>query len=69
MNIPLVDLAAQHAEVADEVDVGAARFRHRSVHRRQGGARVRAGYAEFIDVTHCGELPMALMRSSSRYER
>ena len=37
MNIPLVDLAAQHAEVADEVDVGLAEVfatRRSSVARR-----------------------------------
>ena len=52
--IPLVDLAAQHAEVADEVDV-AFREVFRSTAFINGPAveAFEAAYAEFVGVGHC----------------
>ena len=54
MNIPLVDLAAQHAEVADEVDVGLAEVFATTAFI--GGKAVKEfeqAYAETISVGHC----------------
>jgi dTDP-4-amino-4,6-dideoxygalactose transaminase len=54
MNIPLVDLAAQHAEVADEVDVGLAEVFATTAFI--GGKAVKEfeqAYAETISVDHC----------------
>jgi len=54
MNIPLVDLAAQHAEVADEVNAGLAEVFESTAF--VGGPAVNQferAYAEFIGVAHC----------------
>jgi dTDP-4-amino-4,6-dideoxygalactose transaminase len=54
MNIPLVDLAAQHAEVADEVDVGLAEvFATTAFIGGKAVFEFEQAYAEFINVTHC----------------
>ena len=55
MRVPLVDLAAQHAEIADEVR-GRPRRRVRADRvrrRRRGGGRSSAEYAAFVDADHC----------------
>ena len=65
MNIPLVDLAAQHAEVADEVDVGLAEVFATTAFI--GGKAVKEfeqAYAATISVDHCVELPTAPTPSS-----
>jgi dTDP-4-amino-4,6-dideoxygalactose transaminase len=53
-NIPLVDLAAQHAQVADEVAEGWARVLERTAF--VGGPQVaefEAAYASYLGVAHC----------------
>src|SRR5689334_13737446 len=52
--IPLVDLAAQHAQVADDVAAGWSEVLARTAF--VGGPQVaafEAEYAEYVDVRHC----------------
>jgi dTDP-4-amino-4,6-dideoxygalactose transaminase len=54
MNVPFVDLAAQHAEIADEVRLGLDSVFERTAFI--GGAEVDAferEYAEYVGVRHC----------------
>jgi dTDP-4-amino-4,6-dideoxygalactose transaminase len=54
MTIPLVDLAAQHLEVADEIDIGVADVFRRTafVGGREVGAFERE-YAAYVGTAHC----------------
>ena len=54
MNIPLVDLAAQHAEVADEINAGLAEvFATTSFIGGKAVDEFERAYAEFTEVAHC----------------
>jgi dTDP-4-amino-4,6-dideoxygalactose transaminase len=54
MNIPLVDLAAQHAEVAAEIDIGLAEvFATTAFIGGKAVNEFERAYAEFIGVAHC----------------
>lgn len=54
MNVPFVDLASQHAEIADEVELGLGSVFERTAFI--GGAEVadfEREYADFVGVRHC----------------
>ena len=54
MKIPLVDLAAQHAEVADEVNQGLAEvFAATAFIGGQAVNQFESAYADFLGVSHC----------------
>lgn len=54
MNIPLVDLAAQHRQVADEVAEGWARVLERTAFvNGPAVAEFEQAYADYIGVAHC----------------